>query len=275
VFTTSYRYHRKRRPNTEGVRFLPDALVQTGHGDLALKLVGRDTTACDAAGVVDGAVGVSCTFSQQLARGPGTLWESWNYDSVWTGGSVNHIMFAGGPGIFIHQAAGLPEAAWMSETAEVEFKLDAAVASRIGGADVWSDSPHGDAKLSWRVGALVDRNEVHHLGCNQKYSRVMEVEVLGPVPRPGRKSWLLRLPIRVLLRGAYQHTSFDATDLKVAAVRIGGGGGGGRAQFRTSCMAGGRGTDDPRSGCYHLATDTGCAPQQASGLHQQLSCMHS
>jgi len=28
----------------------------------------------------------------RLAAGPGSLWESWNYDSVWTGGSLNHIM---------------------------------------------------------------------------------------------------------------------------------------------------------------------------------------
>jgi alpha-L-rhamnosidase len=68
-----------------GTRFLPEALTKAGHGDVALKLVGRDATACST-------IPATCTFSQQLAAGPGSLWESWDFDHVWTGGSLNHIM---------------------------------------------------------------------------------------------------------------------------------------------------------------------------------------
>ena len=60
-----------------GARFLQEALVEAGRGDLALKLVGRDATACSGT--------VSCTWSQQLQRGqcaqpvygPHTSWASW------------------------------------------------------------------------------------------------------------------------------------------------------------------------------------------------------
>ena len=60
-------------------------------------------------------------------------------------------MFAGGPGIFIHQAAGVPEGVWGSTDAEVAFALDGPTAVRLGGADVWSDGMLGESILRWRL----------------------------------------------------------------------------------------------------------------------------
>lgn len=205
-----------------GVRFLLEALVDVGHGDVAMKLVGRDTDACNV-------TFASCTFSQQLAAGPGTIWESWdnlpdasdNASQVWTGSSLNHIMFGGGPGVFIHEAGGIARDAWTSRHAEVTFRLDARVAETLGGATLWSESVRGEASLMWRlhapslvfVGPTGDRvppARVHagidarlsewleHADCDAQ-SLVLSVEVVGPAPRTTTDSWHLEIPTRTLV----------------------------------------------------------------------------
>lgn len=83
------------------MRFIFESLVIGGHGDVALALAGRNTDACSG--------DATCTFSQQLARGPGTLWESYDHQEVYGGSSLNHIMFGGGPGLFIHHAGNRHE----------------------------------------------------------------------------------------------------------------------------------------------------------------------
>jgi hypothetical protein len=96
--------------------------------------------------------------------------------------------------------------------AEVQFEIDAAIAARIGGADVWSAGPHGEAKLSWRVGPLADVQGGS--ACNPAYSRLLEVEVAGPVARPDRQSWRLTVPFRALLQRAYRGIKFtELTDV--------------------------------------------------------------
>ena len=47
---------------------------QVGRGDLALKLLGRDSSACEGT--------VTCTFGQQLERGGGAIWEQWDLNEV-------------------------------------------------------------------------------------------------------------------------------------------------------------------------------------------------
>ena len=184
----------------QGARFIYEALVNVGRGDLALKLVGRDVDACD---YTSGSQ-ISCTFSQQLTVGPGTLWESYDYASTWTGSSLNHIMFAGGAGLFIHRAAGLTQAAWGRRrgmrlgrgsamdsdvavaSAAVTFELDEAIASQLGGARVWSNSARGEAMLHWRL----------------QSNRCLAIEVVGPAARRSeRASWrvVVTRPRRLLL----------------------------------------------------------------------------
>ena len=61
-------------------------------------------------------------------------------------------MFAGGPGIFIHQAAGVPEGVWGSTDAEVAFALDGPTAVRLGGGARRRISPSHKRDDSWSPG---------------------------------------------------------------------------------------------------------------------------
>ena len=200
-----------------GTRWLPEALLNAKHGDVALALIGRDASA-----------GIG-TFSYMAEHGPGTLWEAWDCtpDSMdmRTGGSANHIMFAGGPGVFIHQAAGVPENAWSSTDSEVAFELDGPTAARLGGADVWSDGVLGEAHLRWRLARPEENDLLLHskllagrraeTSCGGD-SRVLAVEVRGPVPRSEHTSWQLTLP--TLLLG--NDTAEMAVALEMAGVEI-------------------------------------------------------
>ena len=184
-----------------GMRFIHDALAEAGHGGLALQLIGRDSAACTGT--------VACTFSQWLERGPGTLWEAWDFTALWSGGSANHIMFGGGPGVFIHQAAGLlPASQWSQARAEVSFELDASIAAVIGGADLWSEGPRGEAMLRWRWIA-------GERSC-------VSVEVAGPSPKPGKVSWQLSLPETLLAERTAR--AIEVTGAPDVAVTKGGAG---------------------------------------------------
>jgi len=200
-----------------GVRFLFEALVAAERGDLALELAGRDVSACDS-------TLASCTFSQQLAEGPGTLWENWDdspaarsqaTSQLWTGSSLNHIMFGGGPGLFIYHAAGLTAAAWTSTAAEVVFELDAKVAAAVGGADVWTETASGEASLRWRLEdpcgeetlASVNISSLNNTHGEREWcidacapgAPLLVVEVVGMVPRALRDSWRVHVPLQLLL----------------------------------------------------------------------------
>jgi hypothetical protein len=182
-----------------GTRFIFEALVQAGHGDTALQLAGRDVDAC--------AGDVTCTFSQQLAAGPGTLWEAWDHASVWQGGSLNHIMFGGGPGVFIYKAAGMTDASFQSDEVEVAFAIDGSVASAIGGANVWSDGVRGECMLRWRVttAAALTRSASDDEAFFRTWAAghcnagpvLLVVAVQGPVPRAGMKSWEVSVPTAI------------------------------------------------------------------------------
>jgi hypothetical protein len=202
-----------------GTRWLPEALLNAKHGDVALALIGRDASAGQG------------TFSYMAQRGPGTLWESWygTPDSMdmRTGGSANHIMFAGGPGVFIHEAAGVPEHAWSSTDSEVVFELDGPTAARLGGADVWSDGVLGGAHLRWRLAQPQENDLLLHskllVGWRAKTScggdsRVLAVEVRGPVPRSERASWQLTVP--ALWVGNGHETDGMALELGIVGVAI-------------------------------------------------------
>lgn len=179
-----------------GTRFIFEALMHAGHGDTALQLAGRSVDAC--------AGDVTCTFSQQLAAGPGTLWEAWDHASVWQGGSLNHIMFGGGPGVFIYKAAGVTDASYQSDEVEIAFAIDSSVAKAIGGANVWLDGTRGECTLRWRVAtaAIVARSATDDgtfftTWANENCENggvLMLLEVQGPVPRAGMKSWEVSLP---------------------------------------------------------------------------------
>ena len=178
-----------------GTRWMPEALLNAKRGDVALALIGRDASAGQG------------TFSYMAKHGPGTLWEAWDCtpdsDDMRTGGSANHIMYGGGPGIFIHQAAGIPERAWSSTDSEVAFELDGPTAARLGGADVWSDGVLGDAHLRWRLARPEEngllRSELAEWragACGA--GRVLAVEVRGPSARSDHMSWQLTVPAEVL-----------------------------------------------------------------------------
>ena len=166
-----------------GMRFIHEALSDARRGDLALQLIGRDSSACSGT--------VSCTFSQWLERGPGSLWEAWDWTEMWSGASANHIMFAGGPGVFIHKAAGsteefvtmgLNDPDHAGPLAEATFQVDASIAKHLGGANLWREDERGEVMLQWR------RNE----------SSCLDVQIVGPMPRCGRSSWQLLLPVELL-----------------------------------------------------------------------------
>lgn len=163
-----------------GMRFIHEALSDAGRGDLALQLIGRNSSACSGT--------ISCTFSQWLERGPGTLWEQWDWTQVWTGSSLDHIMFGGGPGIFIHKAAGLSE--WrlndfeLSEAlTEIHFELDGSISKHLGGANLWKEDERGEVMFGWR---------------RSLHSPCLNVQILGPVPSRGRSSWQVILPVELL-----------------------------------------------------------------------------
>ena len=124
---------------------MPEALLNAKHGDVALALIGRDASAGQG------------TFSYMAKHGPGTLWEAWDCapdsNDMRTGGSANHIMFAGGPGIFIHQAAGVSERTWRSADAEVAFELDGPTAAALLAYHVRDDHVIGETQA--RQDALV------------------------------------------------------------------------------------------------------------------------
>lgn len=182
-----------------GMRFIHEALSHAGRGDLALQLIGRDSTACSGT--------ISCTFSQWLERGPGSLWEQWDWKSMWTGASANHIMFAGGPGVFIHKAAGISEELLTprlsdqdpaQSIAEVQFELDASIAKHLGGANVWREDERGEVMFGWR---------------RSQQGICLDVKIVGPVPRSGRSSWKLLLPAELL-----GHTEDSATLVMESSV---------------------------------------------------------
>jgi alpha-L-rhamnosidase len=163
-----------------GVRFMQEALTMAGRGDLALQLVGRNSDACTGS--------VSCTFSQWLERGPGTLWEQWDYTQMWTGASANHIMFGGGPGIFIHHAGGLPQfERFVSAipSVGVVFALDGPIAAELGGADLYVEAAQGEAALRWR--RTVDRGRP-----------CVAVTIAGPLLADNRPSWELNVAAELL-----------------------------------------------------------------------------
>ena len=99
----------------------------------------------------------------------------------------------------------------MSGAAEVVYELDPAIASVLGGADVWSDGVRGESTLRWRVlsdtanGARAEGvvlftpllREWRQRACDDS-SPVLVVEVVGPVARAGRDSWHLSVPMRAL-----------------------------------------------------------------------------
>eukprot|EP01050_Picozoa_sp_SAG11_P009964 SAG11_NODE_975_length_6331_cov_4.407895_2_plen_1251_part_00 len=178
-----------------GTRWMPEALLNAKRGDVALALIGRDASAGEG------------TFSYMAKHGPGTLWEAWSgtpdSHDIQTGGSANHIMFGGGPGIFIHQAAGVPEGVWSSPDAEVAFALDGPTAVRLGGADVWSDGVLGEASLRWRLAQPAQngllQSELAEWRANAcGAGRVLAVVVRGLSARADRTSWQLTVPVEVL-----------------------------------------------------------------------------
>ena len=196
-----------------GTRWMPEALLNAKHGDVALALVGRDASAGQG------------TFSYMAQHGPGTLWEAWDCtpdsNDMRTGGSANHIMFGGGPGIFIHQAAGVPEHAWSSTDSEVVFELDGPTAARLYGAHVWSDSVLGEAHLRWRLARPRENDLLHSKLAGWRAEacgdgRMLAVEVRGPLPRNNRTSWQLTVPVEVL----------GAAEGAVVALAVSGGPGG-------------------------------------------------
>jgi hypothetical protein len=195
-----------------GTRWMPEALLNAKRGDVALALIGRDASAGQG------------TFSYMAKHGPGTLWEAWDCtpdsDDMLSGGSANHIMYGGGPGIFIHQAAGVPEFAWgagssssssssadAEDKAEVAFVLDGPTAAQLGGADVWSESVLGEAHLRWRL-ARQEENDLLRSELAEWRAgacgagRVLAVEVRGPSARSDRTSWQLTVPVVQVLGAA-------------------------------------------------------------------------
>lgn len=138
--------------------------------------------------------------------------------------------FAGGPGIFIHHAAGVTEATWAHNTAEVTYELDAAIVSMLGGADVWSDGVRGESMLHWRIHrATAKENSARKFtpllhdwqqhAC-EPGSKVLLIEIVAPVPRSGRDSWHLNIPLRVL-----QATDTTTAGVGAVAVALGGSAG--------------------------------------------------
>ena len=148
--------------------------------------------------------------------------KAWNVVMIWStrlrGAKSGSL--GGGPGIFIHQAAGVPDFAWgasspssssssadAGDKAEVAFVLDGPTAAQLGGADVWSESVLGQAHLRWRLARQEEngllRSELAEWragACGA--GRVLAVEVRGPSARSDRTSWQLTVPVVQVLGAA-------------------------------------------------------------------------
>jgi len=71
---------------------------------------------------------------------------------------MDHIMFGGGPGVFLHSMAGVRETTWAGDAEDKpRFRLGAQSAAAVGGAEIWTMGPHGsEAALAWRIAKSVD-----------------------------------------------------------------------------------------------------------------------
>ena len=150
---------------------------------------------------------------------------------MWSGASANHIMFAGGPGVFIYRAAGLAPRPWTSPQAEAVFDLDAKIATELGGADLWSEGVAGEALLRWRATttshqqAAMSTPELEsemrawrERACDPGM-RMLAMEVVGPVPVvEGRASWQVTVPTALLVVGGTRARSSN-TRVLVAMFR--------------------------------------------------------